>query len=110
MKDRLLDFFGDKFHKRVFIICTIAAIGLIVTSFFIPPMGIIDGSVLAGVGEIFAFAALGEVAAAIERGHSASITHNNTTIEIRKDDEEKEKHHHHHHIKELEEDDAEISA
>ena len=86
-KGKLLDFFGDKFHKNVFLICLIVSLGLIVTSFFIPPLAVVDGSVLAAVGEIFGFAALGEVAAAIERGHSASITHNNTTIEIRKDEE-----------------------
>lgn len=89
-KDRLLGFFGDRFHKNVFLICLIVALGLIITSFFIPPLAVIDGSVLAGVGEIFAFAALGEVAAAIERGHSASISHGSTTIEIKKQDEEED--------------------
>lgn len=98
MKDRLLDFFGDRFHKRVFLICTLVSIGLIVASFVTPPMWIIDGSVLAATGELFAFAALGEVAAAIERGHGASITHGGTTIEIRKEDKEEE------------DDDTEISA
>lgn len=87
-KDRLIGFFGDRFHKNVFLICLIVALGLIITSFFIPPLAVVDGSVLAAVGEIFAFAALGEVAAAIERGHSASISHGNTTIEIRKDEDE----------------------
>lgn len=90
MKDRLLDFFGDQFHKRVFLICTVISIGLIIASFVTPPMWIIDGTVLAATGELFAFAALGEVAAAIERGHSASITHGNTTIEIKKEEEEED--------------------
>lgn len=87
-KDRLLGFFGDRFHKRVFLICLIVALGLIITSFFIPPLAVVDGSVLAAVGEIFGFAALGEVAAAIERGHSATIQHGNTSISINKDEEE----------------------
>lgn len=86
-KDRLLNFFGNRFHKWMFLFCTVTAIGLIVTSFFIPPLAVIDGSVLAAVGEIFAFAALGEVGAAIERGHSASITHGQTTISINKEEE-----------------------
>lgn len=89
-QDRLLGFFGDRFHKWTFLFCTVISIGLIVASFFIPPLAVIDGSVLAAVGEIFGFAALGEVAAAIERGHSASITHGNTTIEINKEDDELE--------------------
>lgn len=83
-------FFGSRFHKRVFLACLVVAIGLIITSFFIPPLAVVDGSVLAAVGEIFAFAALGEVAAAVERGHSASISHGNTTIEIKKPEDENE--------------------
>lgn len=89
-KDRLLRFFGDRFHKNVFLVCLIVSVGLIITSFLTPPAWIIDGSVLAGVGELFAFAALGEVGAAIERGHSATIRHNNTEIEISKNDENQE--------------------
>ena len=88
MNERLNLFFGGAFHKIVFLITLIVSAGLIITSFFIPPLSVIDGSVLAGVGELFAFAALGEVAAAIERGHGASITHGNTTIEIKKENEE----------------------
>lgn len=90
MKDRLLNFFGDKFHKNIFLFCVVISAGLLIASFLTPPMWIIDGSVLAAVGELFAFAALGEVAAAIERGHSASITHGNTTIEIKKEEEEED--------------------
>jgi len=82
-QDKLLRFFGDRFHKNVFLICVLVSLGLIIASFITPPMWIIDGSVLAAVGEIFGFAALGEVAAAIERGHSASISHGSTTIEIK---------------------------
>ena len=86
--DKLLTFFGDRFHKNVFLICLVVSLILIVTSFFIPPLAVVDGSVLAAVGEIFGFAALGEVGAAIERGHSATIRHNNTEIEIGKKDED----------------------
>lgn len=61
---------------------------LIVTSFFIPPTGVIDGSVFVGVGELFAFAALWEAHIAIKKGMDAKITHNNTTIEINNDNVE----------------------
>lgn len=90
MDDKLNTFFGGRFHKWVFLFCLVVALGLIVTSFFIPPLAVVDGSVLAAVGEIFGFAALGEVAAAIERGHGASITHGNTTIEIKKEEEKED--------------------
>lgn len=88
MNEKLNNFFGGRFHKWVFLITLLISIGLIVTSFFIPPAGVIDGSVLAGVGELFGFAALGEVGAAIEKGHGATVTHGNTTIEIKKEDEQ----------------------
>ena len=89
-RDKLLGFFGDRFHKNIFLFCVVVSAGLIIASFITPPMWIIDGSVLAATGELFAFAALGEVAAAIERGHSATITHGGTTVAIKKDEEEKD--------------------
>lgn len=81
-------FFGDRFHKRVFLVCLVTSALLILASFVTPPLWIIDGSVLAAVGELFGFAALGEIVAAVERGHSATISHGNTSIEIRKEDED----------------------
>lgn len=90
MKDKLLNFFGDRFHKNIFLFCVAVSAGLIIASFVTPPMWIIDGSVLAAVGELFGFAALGEVGAAIERGHGATITHGGTTIEIKKEEVEEE--------------------
>lgn len=69
-------------HNGWFIFFSIAALVLIFTSFFIPPMGVIDGSVLAGTGEIFAFAALGTVIKAIDKGVDAQVQHNNTTITV----------------------------
>ena len=91
MNDKLNRFFGDRFHKDVFLVCLITSVGLIITSFFIPPLAVVDGSVLAAVGELFGFAALGEVAAAVERGHTASISHGNTTIEIKKEEEDEDR-------------------
>lgn len=69
-------------HNGWFLFFSIVAIGLIIGSFFVPPMGVIDGSVLAAVGEIFAFAALGTVVKAIDKGVDAQVQHNNTTLTI----------------------------
>ena len=88
MNEKLTNFFGGTFHKWVFLLTLISSILLIGISFFIPPMAVVDGSIIACVGELFAFGALGEVGAAIERGHGASITHGGTTIEIKKEDDE----------------------
>lgn len=66
----------------------VIAIILLVTSFFLPPIGLITPSTLEGVAELFAFAALGAVYKAINKGTSASVTHGNTTVTIGKDEEE----------------------
>ena len=76
------NFFGSVFHKRVFFICLSVSIFLIVVSFFTPPKFIIDATVLAATGELFGFAALGEIVAAIERGQSAKISKGDISLTI----------------------------
>lgn len=85
------NFFGDKFHKRVFFICLFTSITLLISSFIIPPLGIIEPSVLAGVGEVFAFASLGEIGAAIDRGRRATITKGSVNLTIDGDDNKTDK-------------------
>ncbi|MCQ2754587.1 MAG: hypothetical protein MJ231_06025 [bacterium] len=58
------------------------SIVLIITSFLVPPLGVIDGSVLASVGELFAFASLGTLIKAIDKGKKASVTHKDTTLTV----------------------------
>lgn len=83
------DFWNSYLKRNLwFHVLSAIAIILIVASWFVPPMAVIDGSVLGAVGEIFGFAALGTVIKAIEEGKSASITHGNTTISVNKDPEE----------------------
>lgn len=65
-----------------FAIFSIVAITLLVASFLVPPMGVIDDSVLKGVAEIFGFAALGTVMRAIEKGIDAKIKHGDTEVTI----------------------------
>lgn len=62
------------------------AILLLIGSFFTPPMGIIDGSVIAAIGEIFAFASLGALLKAIDKGIDAKLTKGNTTLELNNDE------------------------
>ena len=63
-------------------ICGILAFSLIIISFFIPPIGIIDRSILAAVGEVFAFAALWLLPAAIRAGKTIKFTHGNTSVQV----------------------------
>ncbi|MBR3467174.1 MAG: hypothetical protein IKH15_08160 [Bacteroidales bacterium] len=74
-------------HRTSFWICLIISILLIVTAFFVPPTAVVDGSVIAAVGEIFAFAALGQVAAAIERGRNVKVSKGNVSMSVGDDDE-----------------------
>lgn len=67
-----------------FKLLTISAIVLIAASWFVPPMAVIDGSVLAATGELLAFGALWVVVKAIDKGTPASMTHGNTTITVNK--------------------------
>lgn len=65
----------------------LAGLFLIIASFILPPMGVVDNSVLAAVGELDGVIALGAVVKAIDKGSSASITHNNTSLTINNDKE-----------------------
>ena len=73
----------------------IVSIGLIIASFVVPPTGVIDGSVLGGIGELGAMAAvftfLAKLPEYINSGATARVTKGNTTLEVgpRKDGEGK---------------------
>ena len=72
--------------KIIAAILAAVAVVLIVVSFFVPPRGVIDGSVLAAVGELFAFASLFMIWESVDRGMDAKITHGGTKIELNNDD------------------------
>lgn len=69
-------------HNLWFKLLSLFSIILIITSFFMPPAGVIDPSVMAGVGEIFAFAALGAVIHAIDKDKTITMSHGDTTITV----------------------------
>lgn len=66
----------------------VAGLLLIVASFILPPIGVVDNSVLAAVGELDGVIALGAVIKAIDKGSSASIRHNNMEITVNNDSQE----------------------
>jgi Sec-independent protein secretion pathway component TatC len=76
-------------HKKTipFWLCLIVSIGLLVGGFFVPPMGVIDGSVLTAVGILFAFGTLAQIPIIIEVAGYAKIVKGDTTIEISRDEE-----------------------
>lgn len=72
-------------HDMWFHIFASSAIILIAASFVIPPIGIIDSSVLAAVGELTGFAAIWEIHIAIKKGMGAKLSKDDITLEINND-------------------------
>lgn len=69
-------------NKKAFWLCIGVSAILLIVSFVLPPAGSIDPSVMGGVGELFAFASLGTVIEAIEKGRDVSVSHGNTTLTL----------------------------
>lgn len=57
-----------KKNRIIFMVCFILSIILIVAGFIVPPTGIVDGSVLVAVGELFGFGTLYELPTIIKNG------------------------------------------
>ena len=70
--------------RITFAICFFVSVGLIVGGFFVPPMGVIDGSCLTAVGELLLFPTLLYAYRAVELGLTVKFNHGDTSIEITK--------------------------
>ena len=80
------------FEKVVFWIGLLSSIILLIVSFCLPPTGAIDPSVLAAVGEIFAYVTLSVVIVALSRGTDVTLHKGDIDITLNnpdKSDEEK---------------------
>ena len=66
-------------------ILTLVSIALLVWGFLLPPPGVIDSSVIAAVGELAGFAALWQLAKAIDKGVDAALRKGDTEITISRD-------------------------
>ena len=74
--------------RFTFLVCFFVSVGLIVGGFFVPPMGIIDGSVLTAVGELLLFPTLLYGFRAVELGMRVKFQKGETSIEIHRKDNE----------------------
>lgn len=82
------EFYKNYLQSNLFFwLFSIAGLLLIIASFLLPPMGIVDNSILAAVGELDGVIALGAVIKSIDKGRSASIKHNGTELTINGDEE-----------------------
>lgn len=71
-----------KMARVWFAVTVITAIALICVGFAMPPTGVIDGSVLTAVGELFGFAALAQVPMLVKRGTDVTLSHGQTSIAV----------------------------
>ena len=74
--------------RLTFLVCFFVSVGLIVGGFFVPPMGIIDGSVLTAVGELLLFPTLLYGFRAVELGMRVKFQKGETSIEIHRKENE----------------------
>lgn len=56
-----------------FWLCEITSVLMFIAGFFVPPLGVIDGSVLTGIGLLMGFGTISMLPDIIAAGHSASI-------------------------------------
>lgn len=66
----------------VFFVTFAVALGLIIGGFFVPPMGVIDGSVLTAVGELIVFPALAFGMRAVELGYDLRLQKGDASMSI----------------------------
>lgn len=72
--------------RITFCVCFFVSVGLIVGGFFVPPMGVIDGSCLTAVGELLLFPTLLYGFRAVELGLTVKFQKGETSIEIHKEE------------------------
>ena len=73
------------FCRIVTAICFVISVLLIIAGFLLPPMGVIDGSVLTAVGELLLFPVVIYAFRAIELGLEVKIQKGDTSVEFHKD-------------------------
>ena len=85
------EFYKNYLKSNLFFwLFSIIGVILIVVAFLLPPLSVIDNSVLIAVGEINGSIALGAVIKAIDKGVDATFQHNNTSVTITNNDNEEE--------------------
>lgn len=67
---------------KSFYVILLVSVMLIVVGFFIPPVGMIDGSVLTAVGLLLLFAVVARIPDALAQGRSVKIQKGDFTAEV----------------------------
>lgn len=75
----------NRYYSISFWITLCVSLGLIIGGFFVPPRGIIDGSILTAIGIIFLWPSLATLSKAIENGRVAKLNFGHNSVSIGKD-------------------------
>ena len=67
--------------KTFHVLLTVSVL-LIVGGFFVPPIGVIDGSVLSAVGLLLMFATIEKIPEAIKAGRNIKVQKGDSSVEI----------------------------
>ena len=70
--------------RVTFCVCFFVSVGLIVGGFFVPPYGVIDGSILTAVGELLLFPTLLYAFRAVELGLEVKLRKGDMSIDVHK--------------------------
>ena len=73
--------------RFTFVLSFFVSVGLVIGGFFVPPMGVIDGSVITAIGELLLFPTILYAFRALELGYKFKIQHGDTCIEANKNEE-----------------------
>lgn len=68
--------------RAIFYACLVVAVVLMVVSFFLPPTGVIDSSVLKAAAILLGFAALGIAGKNLSQGKDVTFSHGDTEVTI----------------------------
>lgn len=67
---------------KVFYVNLVVSIALMVGGFFVPPLGVIDGSVITAVGLLLMFSVIEKIPEAIKAGKSVKISKGDFSAEV----------------------------
>ena len=81
---------SPRWYRAAYWVCLVTSVLLIGFGVILPPIGIIDNSILLAVGELFGFASLALGVAALERGIDATVKHHDTEIQLNNPDKQNE--------------------
>lgn len=73
---------------KVFYTTFVLSILLIIGGFFVPPIGVIDGSVLTAVGLLLLFATVEKIPEAVKAGRNLKIQKGDFEINVGSEDQE----------------------